>query len=330
MKPRHLVTLALSLTTIFRASLVWTAAADDNLLEAIRSDDVTAMRTLLDSGADPNARDDIGATVLMHAAAFSSLDGLHALLDRGADVNAASTGGATALMWAVGDLTKVRLLLDRGAAVNATMKDGTTALVAAARRGNTDVMRLLLTQKADPTASASARAELLRIVTAERPETRQILAAAGIEVKALAAPGPPTLANLPVSATSAFRELLDLGATPNPRGRFPLVALAAFASRTDTARLLLDRGADPNARGQHDATALMMAAAAPIPDPAIVRLLIERGADTGARDDAGRTALDWELLQGETPVAQLLRQAGAPTAVSRAITDGQREAASGP
>jgi ankyrin repeat protein len=179
------------------------------------------MRTLLASGVDPNARDDIGATVLMHAAAFSSLDGLHALLDRGADVNAASTGGATALMWAVGDLTKVRLLLDRGAAVNATMKDGTTALVAAARRGNTDVMRLLLTQKADPTASASARAELLRIVTAERPETRRILTAAGIEVKALAAPWTATLANLPVSATSAFRNC-STWAPPESRGRFPL------------------------------------------------------------------------------------------------------------
>jgi hypothetical protein len=53
----------------------------------------------------------------------------------------------------------------------------------------------------------------------------------------------------------------------------------------------------------------MMAAAAPQPDPAIVRLLIEKGADLGARDQAGRTALDWALLQGDTPIAGLLRKA---------------------
>jgi squalene cyclase len=59
----------------------------------------------------------------------------------------------------------------------------------------------------------------------------------------------------------------------------------------------------------------MMAAAAPRPDPATVRLLVERGADINARDDAGRTALDWALLQGETPAARVLRDAGAQTSL---------------
>jgi ankyrin repeat protein len=215
-------------------------------------------------------------------------------------------------MWAVGDVAKVRLLLNRGAAVNAVMRDGTTALLAAARRGNVDVMRLLLERKAD-TGTPAARAELLRIVSAERPEARQIVANAGMDVTTLVTPGSATLADYRVSATSALRTLLDMGADPNPRGRFPLIALAAFNSRIDSATLLLDRGADPNARGQHEATPLMMAAAAPQPDPATTRLLIERGADIAARDAAGRTALDWALLQGETPVVQLLRQAGAQT-----------------
>lgn len=290
------------------------APADDELRQALHDDDISAAQSLLESGADVNARDDIGATALMHAAAFSSVDSLRALLDRGADVNASSTARATALMWAVDDPVKVRVLLDRGAAVNASMDDGTTALVAAARRGNADVVRLLLERKADLSASPSGRTELLRIATAERPQLRQVLAAAGIGTRALIAGDTPTLANYPVSSTSAIRELLDLGASPNTRGRFPLIALAAFASRTDSTKLLLDRGADPNATGQHGVTALMMAAAASSPDPTPVRLLIERGAGLDARDDAGRTALDWALLNGETPAAQLLRTEGGKAA----------------
>jgi hypothetical protein len=56
----------------------------------------------------------------------------------------------------------------------------------------------------------------------------------------------------------------------------------------------------------------MMAAASTYPDPTVVRLLIEKGADVRARDENGRSALDWALAQGETPVARLLRASGAP------------------
>lgn len=156
------------------------AAADDDLLAAVRNDDARAARTLLTGGADPNAGDDIGATPLMHAAAFSSLETLRVLLDARAEVNAATKAGATALMWATGDLTKVRLLLDRGADVNARMRDGTTALVTAARRGNLDVMRLLLARGSEPKSAPSEMTELLRAAFGERPEVRQVLEENGL------------------------------------------------------------------------------------------------------------------------------------------------------
>src|SRR5262249_16498002 len=43
---------------------------------------------------------------------------------------------------------------------------------------------------------------------------------------------------------------------------------------------------------------------------------LEKGADIRARDEKGRNALDWALTQGETPVARLLRSAGASPAAS--------------
>ena len=48
------------------------------------------------------------------------------------------------------------------------------------------------------------------------------------------------------------------------------------------------------------------------PDPTIVRLLIDKGADITARDQAGRSALDWGLLQGENEVTRVLRAAETP------------------
>jgi len=312
---RHRQLVGVAVTAVAMIAVVATRGAraqEESLADAVRRDDAAAVRALLEAETDPNARDDAGATALMWAAAVGSPDVLRVLLDRGADVNAATGAGATALMWATGDAGKVRVLIDRGATVGAVTRDGTTALVTAARRGNLEAMRVLLAAGADPGASARESAELLRIVHSDHPETRPILAEAGLELSDLAESGPPNLAAYPASNPAVMAALLDMGADPNPRGRFPLVGTAAFQGHLDTVRLLIDRGANLQTTGQHAVTPLMMAAAAPRPDPAIVELLIERGADLEARDEAGRTALDWAMLHGETPAVRVLRNAGAP------------------
>jgi ankyrin repeat protein len=312
----------------------------DDLFDAVRGGDAGRVKALLQSGADANARDDIGATPLLYAAALPSQDCLRVLLDGGADVNASTTNGSTALMWATADAPTVRLLLDRGAAVNAKTKDDTTALVTAARRGNAEVMKLLLARGGNLKASAKDGLELLQIayngqppngsVTQANLEIRRIVNGAGLELKSVDQLGPTgLLAGLgdPV----LLRRILDLGANPNetlkaPGQVFPMVALAVFLGDVDYVRALLERGADPNNKTSRGVTLLMFAANADHPNPAMVRLLIGKGADVNARDDLGRTALDWATLQGETGMARLLRDAGAksgaapssaPSAVSR-------------
>jgi hypothetical protein len=56
----------------------------------------------------------------------------------------------------------------------------------------------------------------------------------------------------------------------------------------------------------------MFAAGSPRANADAVRLLLTSGSEIAARDATGRTALDWALLQGETPIAGLLRTAGVP------------------
>jgi ankyrin repeat protein len=64
--------------------------ADQQLIDAVKSNDLNKVRTLLNNGADPNARrrDDIGMTALMYAAENRHLEVSKLLIDRGADVNA--------------------------------------------------------------------------------------------------------------------------------------------------------------------------------------------------------------------------------------------------
>ena len=44
------------------------------LLESIHKGDFTVIHAALKAGADANTRDDLGATALMHAAAYAPLD----------------------------------------------------------------------------------------------------------------------------------------------------------------------------------------------------------------------------------------------------------------
>lgn len=78
-----------------------------------------AVVRLLEAGADANARDIDGRTVLMLAAASDDLneESVRALIERGADVNAASPAGETALYMAKlrGDTKITRLLIRAGA-----------------------------------------------------------------------------------------------------------------------------------------------------------------------------------------------------------------------
>lgn len=286
--------------------------ADTQMFDAIREGDTAKLQALLKSGADPNQRHETSATALMYAAGFSTVVCLRILLDAGAEVNGAGNNGATALIWATADTVKVRVLLEHGAAVNAQTKGGATALLTAARRGNTDAIRLLIAKGADPKASANNGAELVRIAyLSNSPGLRKLLTDAGVEMKERAQLGrmPATL----LANAARVREFLDKGGELGP---FPILGAAATSGHLEAMRLLLDRGISPLQKDTGDRTVLMMAAAAFPPNPSAVRFVLELGGDLQARDKAGRTALDWALTQGETEVATLLRTAGAKPGLS--------------
>src|SRR5262245_16240952 len=98
-----------------------------------------------------NLRGPGGATPLMYAALYSDAETVRFLLDHGADPNIKNQAGATALMWALDDVEKTRLLVEHGADVNARSEEGRTPLIIAAYQfGSAPIIKLLLDRGANP------------------------------------------------------------------------------------------------------------------------------------------------------------------------------------
>ena len=89
---------------------------NDQLYEAVRKGDASAVTALLDKGADVNAKFRYGATALFKAAERGNLEIVKILLARGADVGVKDTFyGATAMSWALdgGHVDIVNTLLEK-------------------------------------------------------------------------------------------------------------------------------------------------------------------------------------------------------------------------
>jgi ankyrin repeat protein len=129
--------------------------------------------TLLQAGADPNMKDNIGQTAL-HFAAISGNSGVvRVLINYGADINIADGKGRSVFAIAAqsGLVEIVSLLLaDYGVDVN--MKDdlGSTALILASEKGHVEVARLLLDAGADYAVADFKRNTALSIAQKKRKQ----------------------------------------------------------------------------------------------------------------------------------------------------------------
>ncbi len=303
------------------------AQSDSALFQAIRAGDLAALRTQLSHGADKNARDRRGSTLLMQAAAFGNVETVKVLLDAGADANARNSFEATALLWGATDIAKVRLLVDHGADVNARSKIGRTPLlVASTCDGCSEIVRYLLAKKADPKAKDESGATALNLAAlAGDAESVELLIAAGADAKVIGRGGSVLIEAMENCNIAIARALIEKGADVNAGivnagkvkfgpiqlvGLTPLMIAAPYCG-ADVARTLIEAGAKVNAADIRGMTPLMLAVSSEDSNPERIRILLKAGAEVNSKTKTGETALDWALKFGDPEIVSILRGAGA-------------------
>ncbi|MGH6977278.1 MAG: ankyrin repeat domain-containing protein [Stellaceae bacterium] len=107
---------------------------------------------MLNGGASPNERDNLGRTGLIYAAILDNPMMARILLMHDADTNLRDKLGNTALHWAAqrGNTDVMSQLLEAHAPVDAVNNQGVTPLMLAVANNRTNAVRALLAAHADP------------------------------------------------------------------------------------------------------------------------------------------------------------------------------------
>jgi ankyrin repeat protein len=133
------------------------------LLQAAAKGDIAQVKSLLSKGADVNAKDDYGRTLLHCAAVKGHKNIVEFLLTKGARIDPRDNAERTPLHYAAGagwiygviggDIGIAKSLLNKGANINATDRVGWTALHYATQVRNKAMVELLVERGADLNAT---------------------------------------------------------------------------------------------------------------------------------------------------------------------------------
>ena len=249
-------------------------AGESVLMRCVHTGEPSAVRTLLEHGADVNYQEPSqGQTALMWAAATAYPNVTRVLLEFGANVDARTVtvrqlhgtgmqsttspagaeffnaGGFTPLLFSSrsGDHESTRLLLDAGADLHETGADGNTALVVAAMSGHARLSEFLLARGADPDADAAGYGPLHAAVLRSHPDLVRALVAGGANLDLQLVRGSPVR-----------RYTYDYVFTHKEKGATPLM-LAAKYLEPKIIEILSAAGADPLTVLKDGTTALMAA-----------------------------------------------------------------------
>ncbi|KAL6832323.1 ankyrin repeat-containing domain protein [Trichoderma camerunense] len=299
---------------------------------------------LIESGADLNAKDDTGCTLLSNAAFFDLQNAIKMLIQTGkADLDEADDEtGMTPLHWAVmrGHLPVVELLVNAGAQleikekgrqmtvlglaiyyqredifgvllrrdanVHVSDKDGRTPLYYAVVWGELSIIQQLVDKGVDINARTSnGETALFPAIARRNLDAIKLLVEKGADVNAGQEEGHTPLNYAVCGDTDIMRLLIESGA--DIHGVWNEVTplfTAVMFGKIDTIRLFVQMGANVDTKRDDGVTPLIMSIV--MRNPKMSQTLIALGADVNARDETGRSALFYAILADDILAVELL------------------------
>jgi ankyrin repeat protein len=261
---------------------------DTRLVDAVKSGNQEAVRSLLKNRALVNTSGPDGTTALEWAVRADDLQMVESLLAAGAKAGVFNRYGITPLELAAtnGNPGITGALLKAGADAAATKTGGQTILMTAARAGSPDVVRMLLERGGTTVqAQVNAREEsygetaLMWAAAENHPAAAKLLIEHGADVNARSNP----------LKYEKDRFGLEGVTTVLPHGSWTPLMYAARQGSLGAARVLAEMGADLNLTDPDGTTALAFAVINGHFDTAA--LLLKKGADPNLADSTGMAAL---------------------------------------
>lgn len=265
--------------------------------------------------AELPATNDAASRALNDAIRNGDVEKVKQAIANGADVNRKEYG-ATVFMEACrkGNIDIVRLMLDSGAEVDPDAYAGSSPLTYAAQSGHTAIVELLLSRGAQLEPKGDYESALHIAAEKGYRETVEFLIAKGANLDNSTSGKSMIVRTLMYRKSNAMILLLvGNGASIHAFGEYgkSLFDYAIQEKQTELVKLLLERGADVNERDARGMTPLIRAVWSGNLD--MVRLLVEKGADLNLRQSDGYTALDTAYYRKLPRVAEYLSSVGAKT-----------------
>ena len=266
------------------------------IVAATKAGDASAVRTLVQQGADVNSREPDGTTALHWAARVGSGTIADVLLSAGADVNAANRYGLTPLAVATkaGQTAMMQKLLKAGADVrwsDAGLPEGQTLLMHAAQVGDVSAVKLLLGAGVpiDARETRTGTTALIWAATANRADAVRLLAEAGAQMNVVSKVTAYPHTQNGVGLNGLEEGVSYVGQTVLPRGGWSAAMFAAREGAADAVRALADAGANLDLVDPEGTSALIIAIING--EYEVAQVLLAKGADPNIGDIKGMTPL---------------------------------------